>query len=408
MMKNKLIFPWCLVAYETALYLSNDAYLPALPQVATDLATTHYLAQLTLAVFCLGMFVMQLSLAPFADRYGRRPILLMGGVVFLVATLICAFSHTITTLLLGRFFQGSAISSMMIAGYATIHELFDQEEAIHTLARMSSITIVAPAFGPFLGSLVLCFASWRWTFGILWIWGALAVLMLYLKMPETHVSTPDNQSVNLRRLGGQYFRILTKVNFLKYCLPNNFLFAGMIAWIAVGPFLVITTFHYSPVYFGVFQVIVFGGFIIGTSLVKKLMKFMQMHILIYVGLGFTGVGGVLGMMIGIFAPQNLMAMIAALFFLTFGSGLCLPILGRFAVEAVPEEPMGVRMSVSSSLSSLMITLSAAFAAGVSQGKLLNFAGVILFYVALAFACHFGCRGAARTGVTLSSRGHTPK
>ncbi|MFN7097907.1 MAG: MFS transporter, partial [Gammaproteobacteria bacterium] len=142
------IFPILLALYEVVTYLSNDMYLPALPQLANDLHTTNALAQLSLTTWFLGAASMQLILGPISDRYGRKPVLLIGGIFFVIATLICAMTPDMTTMLIARFFQGCAVCSVTVAGYATIHELYDQKAAMKALALMGSITVLAPAFGP--------------------------------------------------------------------------------------------------------------------------------------------------------------------------------------------------------------------------------------------------------------------
>jgi len=78
------LFPIVMVFYEISNYLANDAYLPAMPRIANQLHTTNHLVQLTLTAFFLGNATMQLILGPISDRYGRRMLLLSGGVVFII------------------------------------------------------------------------------------------------------------------------------------------------------------------------------------------------------------------------------------------------------------------------------------------------------------------------------------
>src|SRR3989338_8926979 len=102
-----IIVPILLALYEIATYLSNDAYLPALPNITRDLFTTNHLVQLTLTTWFMGSAPMQLFLGPIADRIGRRPVLLLGGLVFIFVTIGCAITSNIYTLLALRFLQGS-------------------------------------------------------------------------------------------------------------------------------------------------------------------------------------------------------------------------------------------------------------------------------------------------------------
>src|SRR3990167_5344961 len=176
--KLAILFPVLLALYEICTYLSNDAYLPALPHIAHDLFTTNHLVQLTLTTWFMGSASMQLFLGPISDKIGRRPVLLFGGLVFITVTIGCAVSQNIYWLLILRFIQGATITSMIVAGYATIHELFDRDKAIHTLSMMASITVLAPSFGPLFGALILQFGSWRVIFAILAGWACIVLLGL--------------------------------------------------------------------------------------------------------------------------------------------------------------------------------------------------------------------------------------
>src|SRR3989344_5408454 len=123
-------FPLWLVLFETGIYLSNDMYLPALSEIKNYLSISHESAQLTLAAWFLGASLFYFVLGPLADHYGRRLILLISGLVFIGSTWLCAFSHTLPLLMIGRFLEGTAVTCISVAGYSSIHELFDQKQAI--------------------------------------------------------------------------------------------------------------------------------------------------------------------------------------------------------------------------------------------------------------------------------------
>ena len=132
--KTEMTFPLWLVAYEIAVYLSMDAYIPALPKIATDFGVSIYTAQMTSILWMTGGLIFQFIFGPLSDRYGRRPILLWGGVLYIAATVLCAISTQIETLLFARLIQGIAMPSMLIAGYAAINELFSSEKSVKILA----------------------------------------------------------------------------------------------------------------------------------------------------------------------------------------------------------------------------------------------------------------------------------
>ena len=164
---NFILFTWLLVLYEVACALSIDAYMPAMPSIAHQFHASHNTVQYTITAWLLGTIISQLIVGPLSEHYGRRAVLLYGGVIFILSSLCLAIAPTIHFLIILRFIQGGDVSSMLVTGYAAVHELFATKEAIHTLAKMQSITILAPAFGPLLGGMLLTITDWRWILGVL-------------------------------------------------------------------------------------------------------------------------------------------------------------------------------------------------------------------------------------------------
>ncbi|HEY2566745.1 MAG TPA: MFS transporter, partial [Candidatus Aquirickettsiella sp.] len=134
--KITLLFPLSLILYELPLYLSNNLFLPALPEVTKSFHVTNATAQLSIAFWFLGASAFQVILGPLSDHYGRKKILLSGEALFLCVTLLCSLTHSILWFLVGRFFQGCVVSTILIAGYATIHEFMETEQAVKTISWM--------------------------------------------------------------------------------------------------------------------------------------------------------------------------------------------------------------------------------------------------------------------------------
>src|SRR3990167_1155561 len=107
---NKYLLLVCLLAlFESATYLSTDMYLPALPQLQHSLSLTAAQAQMTLSFWFIGSCALQLFFGPAADKWGRKPILLIGGVIFIIANFISAYTDSYYVLLATRFLQGCAV-----------------------------------------------------------------------------------------------------------------------------------------------------------------------------------------------------------------------------------------------------------------------------------------------------------
>lgn len=377
-------FPILMVFYEISNYLANDAYLPAMPGIANQLQTTNHLVQLTLTAFFLGNATMQLILGPISDRYGRRMLLLSGGVVFIITTLICALSNDIYTLLIVRFFQGSAVTSMIVAGYATIHAIYDQVRAIKTLAWMNSITVLAPALGPLFGAIILLVGDWRLIFIILAIWATLGWVALFKLMPET-CETPI--PINPKKIVKQYWQVLCNWQFIKPIIALSLLFAAMIAWIAAGPFLVMDSFHYSAIAFGLMQGFVFGSFILGTHFVGKFIERIHIVKITKISIFLAVLGGVLGFVLSLIIKEYIFLAVLPMMIFAFGAGIGFPVFNRLAIEG-SREPMGIKMALFASFMGISGLLGSMIISSLYTGTVFGFSSILFAFSAALLPLYF--------------------
>ncbi|OGT59940.1 MAG: hypothetical protein A3E85_04785 [Gammaproteobacteria bacterium RIFCSPHIGHO2_12_FULL_45_12] len=368
---KQIIFPLLLVLYEISTYLSNDMYLPALPDMMRDLHITTQQVQLTLMIWFAGLACTPLIFGALSDRFGRRPVLLLGGLVYVIASAACALATDFTFLLWVRFIQGCAIPTMMVAGYASIHELYDHKEAINILALMSAITILAPAFGPLLGAIILYVANWRDIFWVITIWSSLTLIFLFYYMPETHAPALRHP-IQLPVLFKSYWRVITnKAYMLQMCILGC-LFGGFIVWISSGSLLVMESFHFTAMEYGLFQIFVFAFYFIGNLLVDPLMDTLGIDLLIRLGLSIGMLGAIFMSVFAVLFPQNIYPYILALSFFSFGTALCFAPLNRMIIEA-SDEPMGIRVAFFTVFLMLALAIVSYIGAHIYNGTILSVA-----------------------------------
>lgn len=384
--KNLIIFPFILIFYEIITYLSNDLYLPALTSLMRDFNSTPAMAQLTLTAWFLGSASTQLVMGPLSDRYGRRPILLSGAIIFILSTILCAATDSMTTLLIARFIQGSAVCSFMVAGYATVHELYDTHKAIHVLALMGSIGILAPAFGPLLGGFILQIASWRYLFWSLAIGAVIATILLLKWMPE---SNPKENRLPLlfKNILYSYYLIIKNKNFMISTIVLCLIYGGLIAWLTMGPLLITESYQYSPLMFGVFQALIFSTFIVGNMLVKYVMKYFTINKTILIGLIITLIGSIISLTASYYDSQHIISFVIALMIFAGGSALQYGTLQRIAIEA-SREAMGLRMAIFSSCLGIAGVLSSAISSYIYDGTSIRLAYFLLIAAIISLGLNF--------------------
>ncbi len=172
--------------------LSTDIYLPALPDMMTILHTTQAMTNLSLSLFFVFYACGLLVWGPLSEKYGRKPILLCGLFIYILASAGCASANTVHYLIAGRILQAIGGSAATAVATALVKDTYDGTERARVLAIIMSMVIIAPIVAPLIGAGLLKYASWRVIFIILMAIGCVAFLLTFL-LQET-VTEPFEQS----------------------------------------------------------------------------------------------------------------------------------------------------------------------------------------------------------------------
>lgn len=334
--------PVLLALFELAVYLSNDMFLPALPVMRSDLSAGTSLAQQTLTLWFLGGAVFNLLLGPVSDRFGRKPVLLVWGVLFCASSLACATTGNIALFLTARFLQGATVSAVAVCGYATIHEMMDETAAVKTLGWMSFLTVLAPAFGPTLGGIVVEWWAWRPIFGLIGAAAAVVVLLIAWRVPESHPAALRT-SLRMSEITARYGRLLANPAFMVNTVSASIMFAGTLAWIVSSPHLLLEVQGYSPVRYGLTQLLLFAGFMIGAAVVNGQVSALRKEVFVRAGITIALAGGLL-FMLSEWVVESVWLLLAGVFVYNVGNGLTFAIFQRMAIDG-SNEPAGAKMAM---------------------------------------------------------------
>lgn len=166
--------------------LATDIYLPALPELTKALNTTTSNAQLTLSIYFIGFAFGQLIYGPLSDRYGRKPILQIGLVIFIISSVIASLATSIESLLIARLFQSLGGCAGPVLGRAMVRDMFSPEDAGQVLSHIASVMAIAPAVAPIIGGALTIAYGWEANFIFLFIYGFVILLVMTIKLPESN------------------------------------------------------------------------------------------------------------------------------------------------------------------------------------------------------------------------------
>ncbi|MCV7434326.1 multidrug effflux MFS transporter [Mycolicibacterium bacteremicum] len=238
---------------------ATDLYLPAFPQMVTDLHTTPTDVQLTLTAFLLGLAGGQLIFGPLSDRFGRVRPLLIGAVICVIASLVATLAPTVEVLIAARLAQGLTGAAGMVIGRAIISDLATGRAAARAFSLMMIVGGVAPIAAPLAGGFLVGPVGWR---GALAVILALVVVMLIAALAvirETHTDQRRSALRAEKATAGSPLRDLGQRVYIGNLLAFGFAFAVMMAYISASPFVYQTMMGLSSAQYGaVFGVNAFG------------------------------------------------------------------------------------------------------------------------------------------------------
>lgn len=242
-----------------------DLYLPAFPRMAADLGVTVASVELTLSAFLLGLAGGQIVVGPLSDRWGRRPPLLVGFVLFTAGALTCVFARSVEALVCSRILMGAGGAAGQAVPRAMVRDLFSGRAVAKALTLTMLVVGVAPVLAPTVGGVVLRFFEWHALFWLQAGFGLLALAISAFALPE---SLPVGKRVggNAAAVMRRYARVGLNPEFAAYTLLGMVTSGMLFAYVSGSPFVFIKLFMVSPAVFG----ILFGLNAVGLFSVAQL------------------------------------------------------------------------------------------------------------------------------------------
>ena len=249
--------------------MSVDLYLPSLPELGRVFGASVPQVQLTLSGYLLCFAIGQIVFGPISDHVGRKPVLLAALSLYVAVCLSCMFATSIEMLIALRCLQALGVAGAPVLARAIVRDLYQGVRAGRELARMGSITALAPVVAPSLGGILQSTFGWRASFLGMAALGLCAIVLVVRLLPET-MKQPPKHPMSLPSIIRGYGIFLRHRTFRIYLAIVSASYGGLFAWISGSSFVLQDLYGLSPLLFGLVFAAATLGYGLGTLLAARL------------------------------------------------------------------------------------------------------------------------------------------
>ncbi|MES2264016.1 MAG: Bcr/CflA family efflux MFS transporter [Pseudomonadota bacterium] len=312
---------WLLVLITISGTLAMHMFVPALPDAARALHASGAAMRMTISVYIAGLALGQLAYGPLSDAFGRRPLLLVGLVLYTAAGLAAALATSAAALVAARLFQALGGCAGLALGRAIVRDTSAPDEAVRALALMNLMMMVGPGLAPLLGSGLVLLSGWRAVFALLAVLGAATLAFTWKMVPET--ATPSGR-FSLARLGGDYATLLRSRAFLGYAIGGGCATTSIYAFIAAAPFIFAGQLHRPPAEIGLYLGMLVTGMSVGNALTRRLVRSVGIERLLLGGNAVSIAAALALLLIVLRGDLSVAGAVGCMFVFALGAGASSP------------------------------------------------------------------------------------
>jgi DHA1 family bicyclomycin/chloramphenicol resistance-like MFS transporter len=352
--------PLALIAAATAIgFCALHMVVPTLPLLARVFDRGPAEVQLVLTLYFLGIAGGQLIYGPVSDRFGRRPVLIAGLLLFLGGTALCGFAPSLPVLIAGRVAQAVGACAGLVLGRAIIRDVYDRDASARGIALVMMAMTLAPAVSPVIGAYVSQWFGWRAMFALHAALGVIVLGWTVARLGETHTQTVP---LNLAEIGRSYGTLLRSRTVMCFALCTAFTSASWFTFIASAPYLLSETLHQPPSTYGVMILVPMSAYIIGNAAAARFARRVGSSAMIVFGVGVSLSAGLLMATWCVYPGFGAWTLFAPMALSSIGNGLSQPSAMAAGLSVYPRVAgtasgfIGFQQMAASALGTLIVAM----------------------------------------------------
>ena len=364
-----------------------DTYMPSFPAIARSFDATPLEVQQTLSAYLLPFSFMMLFHGALTDSFGRRPVILVGLVVFACASIGCALAQSLPQLLVFRALQGMSSGTGMVAGRAMIRDIYPGHQAQRVMSMVTMIFGLAPAVAPILGGWLEVWFGWRSIFVFLALFAALIYVTCHWRLNES-LPPAHRQPFAVRPLLVNYLKLLGSVRFALLSSAIAFNFAGFFLYIASAPAVIYDLLGLKASQFGWLFVPGIAGVIIGAFLSGRVAGRIPPQRTVRYGYMIMCAAALCNLAYNMTWLPALPWTVLPVMGYTVGMALAMPTISLLVLDLFPDN-RGLAASLQAAQHSFFIGLTAGLLSPYVSGTGRGLAGGMIVLLACGLLCWWG-------------------
>ena len=315
--------------------VSTDTLAPGVPALRDFFGVSTSRANLVFSAYVFTFGFMQLVYGPIADRFGRRPVLLIAMSLYCVASVLCAFAPTFETLLAGRALQGAAASAAPALARAVIRHLYGVDGSRKVMSYVMSAFGLFAIGAPAIGGILVAWQGWQATFFFCAVYAVVTIAAVFVYLNE---SRPEGAPTSLRlsTTFALYVRLTPNPQFALNCVSNLLMYSAMFVWLSGSMLVIVDGYGIRPDIAGLFFAFGSAGFMAGAAVAGRLGTRVGPHRLIMSGSAIAILASGMIVLFGFLEIRTGLAVALPALVWMFGHGLHYPQSMAAAVAPFPE------------------------------------------------------------------------
>lgn len=323
---------WLLVLVTLSGTMAMHIFMPALPLAGADLGASPAGMQQTITLYVVGLAFGQLIYGPVSDTIGRRPTLLLGLGIYLVASVFALFAPTLEWLLAARLAQALGGAAGITLGRSIVRDISTPERATKDLALLNLLTLVGPGLSPILGSYLADGFGWRAIYVFLVCMATAMVLCAWRLLPETNL---DRSPLAFGKIARDYGQLVGNRRFLGFMVGGACSSTALYPYLATAPYIVHGQLQLPISQIGWFAAITIVGASVGSATTRRLVGRLNTELFLYMGAGLSLAMALVFLGVQAMGWLNVPVLIAITFLLTTGCGMASPAGLSRALSSAP-------------------------------------------------------------------------